>query len=265
MKHDLKDASDGRTALRVTADWPEVRTDYEDVVSEYMRMPVPGFRAGRAPRHVIEARYRRDIREDFIARCGRRLAHQVLSERNLHTAGGMEVVESHAESGQEFSFTAECVVLPRLELPDYRNVPLAGASDEERRDEMNAWLLRNTAWNPPDPLVRKECERDDPSSAEPGSDAWRRAEDRVKLMWILEQIAEAEGIESEPREVDLRIEKIAHETNVDPLQLRHELGEEGVARLETLLQAEETLSYLLTLADAQKSRDARNGGTGKGG
>ncbi len=95
----------------------------------------------------------------------------------------------------------------------------------------------------PEPLIRQECERGEPAT--PGSDAWGAAGQRVKLMVILDQIAEAEGIQLPDNAVDARIEKMAAETGVRPAELRRQLGEDGVSRLGSLLCAEQTLDYLL--------------------
>lgn len=248
MNTSLESEPSGQTALRITADWPEVAADYDDLLSEYVKLALPGFRPGKAPRPLIEQRFRQQLRDDFTARCGRRLVREVLRERNLRAAGPIPVVAIQFEPHQAFSFTAECVPVPKLELPDYACVPLTATSDEERRDELSAWLLERTAWDVPEPLVRQECARGE--TAAPGSDAWDAAGQRVKLMVILDQIAEAEGIESDAQAVDVRIEKMASECNVKPDKLRRQLGEDGVSLLHSLLRAEQTLDYLLANASA---------------
>lgn len=254
MKHELTPLREGRQALRVTAEWPEVAADYEDVLAGYGRLAVAGFRPGRAPRSVLETRFRKELRADFTARCGRRLARQALGERTLRAAGPMAVTEIVLEPGRAFEFTAECVPLARLELPDYAAAPRTGATDDERREALTAWLLEHTAWDPPEALVREECDRSGPPGADAGGEAWRVAAQRVKLMQILDQIAEAEGIEADARDVDERIERMAGDSGVPPAALRRELGEDGVGRLQALLRAEQTLAYLIARPVEQQQR-----------
>ena len=248
MKHELTDARDGRRSLRITAEWDEVAADYEDVCAGYARATTRGFRAGKAPRAVIERRFRNQLRDDFTIRCGRRLARQALRDRNLRAAGAIAVVDIRLEPRREFAFTAECVPIPDLELPDRAGVPPVDGSDDERRDAISEWLLARTAWEVPEPLVREECQRGETGDLVRGSDAWRAAARRVKLTVILEQIAEAEGIEVDEREVDARIARMAAESGVPPDALRRELGEDGVGRLQSLLHAEQTLAHLLATA-----------------
>jgi FKBP-type peptidyl-prolyl cis-trans isomerase (trigger factor) len=249
MRHELTDAQDGRKALRIITEWSEVAADYDDLLAEYSELSLPGFRPGRAPRGVLEQRFRQKLRDDLAARCGRRLIQQALRDMNLKAAGPAELIEIALEPRRELSFTAEFVPLPTLDLPDYAAAPVAGATDEERRDHLSEWLLAHTVWEAPAALVRKECEREGRPGADSGSEIWREAARRVKLGVILEQIADVEGIETDRRDVDARIEKIAAVNGFRPEDLRRKLErEDGLHRLQVLLRAEQTLEYLLERA-----------------
>ncbi len=245
MTSELLARDNGRQALTINAEWPEVAVDYDDLLTEYRKLALPGFRPGKAPPALIEQRYRQQLRDDFTARCGRRLARQALRERNLRAAGPIGVIEIKFEPRREFSFTAEFVPQPRLEVPDYAIVPLRAATDAGRRDELSAWLLAHTPGEVPDALVRQETE------SQPGSAEWAAAGHRVKLTLILEQIAEAEGIEVDRRDVDARIAKVAAECGLGATQLRQQLErEDGLSRLSSLLRCEQTLNYLLSRGSA---------------
>ena len=246
MKTELTERGDGRRAIAICADWSEVAADYDDLSASYARRALPGFRPGKAPRAVIEQRFRQELRDDFTARCGLRLARQALRERDLRPAGPIAVGQVRFEPRREFSFEAEFVPSPVFELPDYAAAPFAGETDDERRDELSEWLLSQTLGDPPAALIRQECDRMRDPDAEPGGEAWRAAARRVKLTAILAQIAEAEGIETDKHDVDARIEKVAAENGVRPEELRRTLDrEDGLTSLRSLLLAEQTLNYLI--------------------
>lgn len=246
----------GKTELHIDVAWPEVAADYDDLLADYGKLALAGFRPGKAPRAVIERRLKRQIRDDFTARCGRRLARAALRERDLRSAGPIEVVAIDFEPRREFSFTAELVLLPKLALPDYASASWTAATDEERRDEISEWLLAHTPGDAPEPLIRQECG----AGSEPGSAEWLAVARRVKLMVILEQIAEAEGIEVDERDVAARVEKIAAETGVDSAQLRRRLEcDDAVKRLESLLRCEQTLDHLLSASGAETKRASNRG------
>jgi len=252
MNATLQQTPTGKTEVRIAVEWSEVAADYDELLAGYGKVALPGFRSGKAPRAIIEQRLRQQIRDDFTARCGRRLAREALRDRHLRAAGPIAVVAIQLEPRREFSFTAEFVPVPKLELPDYPAMPLTRTTEDERRDEISEWLLAHTPGDVPEPLIRQECEREfQPGSAEPEA-----AARRVKLRLILEQIAEAEGIEVDQSDVDARIEKTAAENGVPPAELRQKLArEDTLNRLRSLLRAEQTLAYLLSRAGTESGID----------
>ena len=252
MQFELTSTPDEQMKLEVTATWAEVAPDYDDVLAGYCKLAVPGFRPGKAPRTVVEKHFREAIREDFVARCARRLARQALEERAIRVARQMELTESEFHVQQPFRFTGVVTAVPKLELPDYSGVALAATTDEARRNEISDWLLAHTTWKVPDALIRQECESSAQPDARPSDAEWQMAEQRVKLTAILEQIAEAQGIEVDERNVDERVEKMAGECGVKPHELRQRLGQGGgLSRLRPLLVAEQTLEYLLAKSAVQ--------------
>ncbi|MBI3484361.1 MAG: hypothetical protein HY012_04320 [Acidobacteria bacterium] len=252
MQFDLTNTPEEQMKLEVTATWAEVAPDYDDVLAGYCKFAVPGFRPGKAPRTVVEKHFHGAIREDFVARCARRLARQALEERGIRAARQMELTESEFHVQQPFRFTGVFTAVPKLELPDYSAVALEATTDEARRNEISDWLLAHTPWNVPEVLIRQECESSALPDARPGDSQWQLAEQRVKLTTILEQIAEAEGIEVDERDVDQRVERTARECGVKPHELRQRLAQGvGRGRLRALLVAEQTLEYLLAKSAAQ--------------
>lgn len=254
MQVELTNTAEERTQLKVTAQWAEVTADYEDVLAAYSRFAVPGFRPGQAPRTMVEMHFRDAIRNDFVVRCGRRLGLRALEERNIRAASQMELTENDFHPQQPFSFTGVFIAVPKLDLPDYAAVLLEAETNDARRDEISDWLLAHTHWIVPEALVRQECEL---SGLPDSPDAAQRqmAEQRVKLTAILEQIAEAEGIEVDERDVDQRIERMARECGVKAHELRQRLARGAeLGRLRALLVAEQTLEYLLANSAARDTR-----------
>ena len=255
MQIELTNSAEEQMTLTVTATWSEVAADYEDVLTGYSKLAVPGFRPGKAPRTTVEKHFRDAVCSAFVARCGRRLARQALQERDIRAAGQMDLTESEFHPQQPFRFTGVFIAVPKLELPEYRAVPLETKTDDARRDEISDWLLAQTPWGVPQALIRQECELSGLTDAQPGDAYWQTAEQRVKLTTILEQIAEAEGIEVDERDVDQRVERISTECEVKPHDVRQRLARRGgLGRLRELLVAEQTLEYLLANSAAQPPR-----------
>jgi FKBP-type peptidyl-prolyl cis-trans isomerase (trigger factor) len=232
------------------------------VMTGYSKLAVPGFRPGKAPRTTVEKHFRDAVGSAFVARCGRRLARQALEERDIRAAGQMDLTESEFHPQQPFRFTGVFITVPKLELPEYMAVPLETKTDDARRDEISDWLLAHTSWIVPQSLIRRECEVSGLADAPPRHAQWQAAEQRVKLTTILEQIAEAEGIEVDERDVDQRIERMASECEVKSHELRQRLARGGgLGRLYALLVAEQTLEYLLANSVAHGTKVSSSRGS----
>lgn len=248
MKWEMVPQEDGYRLLRVKVPWEKIAPDYEDILNDYVRLPLPGFRPGKAPRQVVEQRYRREI-SDQLSRLGaRRLCPLALNQAAAEATGPVEVSEVEWEKGQPFRFTVRFFPVPEFELPDYRSLPPLDPAAADPRGELSQRLLELVTLAVPDELVRDELTFEGQPDCEPESEAWRAAAQRVKLMLILKRIAREEGIDLEESDVEQRIAEKAEEfgTKADTLKTELEKGG-GIPRLRDLLLAESILEYLLEI------------------
>jgi FKBP-type peptidyl-prolyl cis-trans isomerase (trigger factor) len=246
MKWEMVDLEDGFRLLRVQVPWEKIAPDYDDILNDYARLPVPGFRPGKAPRQVVEERFRREISDQLSRRGAQRLCHLALEQAEVEVTGPVEVSEVEWEKGQTFRFTARFFPLPEFELPDYRALTPLGAAVEDPQGELSHRLLELVDLVVPEKMVRAELAFDGQPDGEPESEAWQAAARRVKLMLILKRIAREEGIEVEESDVEQRIEDKAEEFGTKANTLKAELEKGGgIPRLRDLLLAESTLEYLL--------------------
>jgi FKBP-type peptidyl-prolyl cis-trans isomerase (trigger factor) len=235
--------------LRVEADWVEIQADYEDLMSSYGALAVPGFRPGRAPGKQVERYFRKEIRADVVSRCVERLSHQAIEAEKLNPVGPISVSDVELEPGRPFRFLAWFTPAPEFDIPVLAALVLPEGTDAERRDAASAWLLENTDANVPDAVVEWELSFGDGSSATPGSAEWNAARDRAKLLLVLRAIARRDGVDVDDRDVDERIETMAGNLGTTARQLRNELLQKGgLRRIRTFMLAERTLDYLLEIS-----------------
>ena len=250
MKVEISDLDGGRKQVRIEADWRDVEPDYEDLLSEYAKLPVPGFRSGKAPRSMVEKHYERPLLDDTAARSVRRISRRSLESEGITATGPIAITEISIERGEPFNFTAEFTELPGFELPDYGSISLEAESDDGMRDEISMYLLEETELVVADEMVRQELSFDGIEDAEPGSDEWNAALVRVKLLLILGAIARRDGIEVDERDVEGRIARIAKANDTEPSSLKkHLMRTGGLSRVADFLLAERTLDYLLGFSD----------------
>jgi len=232
--------------LEVEADWAEIEAEYDDVVSSYGALAVPGFRPGRAPRSHIERHFGKEIQEDVASRCVERLSRQAIEAEKLSPVGPVSVSDVELEPGRPFRFLVRFVSVPAFDIPDLAALVLPDGTDAERRDAASVWLLENTDANVPDAVVEWELSFGDDSSATPGSAEWNGARDRAKLLLVLRAIAARDGIDVDDRDADERIETMAENLGTTARQLRNELLQKGgLRRVRAFMLAERTLDYLL--------------------
>jgi trigger factor len=147
------------------------------------------------------------------------------------------------------TFTVEFDLLPAIDLPDFRSfTPESEELDDSAlKDELSEYLLGSTSFDLPESLVQEEMKL----SAEQGQNLDEEglradAEQRVKLLLILQAIAQAEGIEVDERDVDDRIAAIAEASGSSRQALHTELEQNsGLERLRLFLLAEQTMDYIL--------------------
>lgn len=250
MKIDIQDLENQKKEMRIEADWEDLEADYDDLLSEYLKVPVPGFRPGKAPRGIVEKRFRKEILDDVSARCAQRLSKQALEDEDITAGSPISITNIQIERGEPFSFKAEFTEIPGFELPDYSALKLSSQTDDEKRDEISEWLLEHAQVEVPDEIVKQELEFGDGAEAEQGSDEWNAAAQRVKLLLVLRKIAGQDGIEVDETDVDERIGQIASECGTSASQLRQTLlSTGGLSRISSFLLAEKTLNYLIEVCN----------------
>lgn len=243
----------GYQRLEVTVPWEDIALDYDDLVAEYGRRPLKGFRPGKVPRQVVAQRFRREIGEQLTRQVAQRLCRQALAELGTEAVGPVEVSEVAWEKGQTFRFLARFLPLPEFDTPDFRAWGPVVAESDDPQGDLSLRLLEAVDFVVPDELVRAELAFEGQTDVDPESRVWQAVARRLKLMLILKRLAREEGIEVEEADVEERIAEKAAEfcTKVEELTAELEQGG-GKARLKDLLLAESTLEYLLGSIREQK-------------
>ncbi|MCK5845719.1 MAG: hypothetical protein KAG97_13485 [Victivallales bacterium] len=227
--------------LSVEAEWSELSVDYDELLSEYRKLSLPGFRAGKAPLALIEKRFAKEIFEDLSQRAAQRFGREAIRETDTEVWGPAEIENITCKKGEVFRAELRFIPLPEIELPDFQYL------ENKDRDQISITLLEQMQLDVPARLVVDELEVDGLEASAPDGAEWSAAADRLKLMLILKQIAKRDGIEIDERDVEARIAEKAKEFHTTEKKLRAELntrGGAGLQRLRDMLLAESTFDYL---------------------
>lgn len=245
MKWEKYENNDGYYLINVEADWTELSDDYDSIMTEYAKVPVPGFRLGKVPKSIIEKRYQKEIIDELSRRSAQSIGREALQEVGIEVLGHVEAEEIECEKGEAFRARLRFHAMPKIDLPDICSL-IGDDRDADPRDRISLKLLELVSFDLPEGLVRDELAIDGISETTPGSEIWKTASDRIKLMLILKRIACQEGIEVDEADVNDRIAEKAREFETTTKSLHQELKNGGgIERLRDMLLAESTLEYLM--------------------
>jgi trigger factor len=92
------------------------------------RFSIPGFRKGKAPRHMVEKFYGEQVLyEDAINAICPEAYDQAIEEQDIHPVDRPEIDIEQIGKGQTFIFTAKVTVKPEVELGQYKDVEVKKA------------------------------------------------------------------------------------------------------------------------------------------
>ncbi len=122
--------------LRVEVPKEEVEARYQAMLRELAaRVRIPGFRPGKAPLKVVEARLgREELFEDLKERLVEETYPRAVAELGLAPVAA-RVVEAELKEGEGFAYVAEVENYPEVRLPDWRGFRLE-VSPPEVTEEM---------------------------------------------------------------------------------------------------------------------------------
>jgi len=130
-----------RVRLRDVVPAGEVEAAYRSLLSEYKtKVRVPGFRPGRVPDRVLEARLGK---EALLAELKERLLEnrlpQVFQELELEPIA-VRKVEGDPALGEDYSYEAELEIYPEVKLPDWKAFALEVEEPQVGDDAVEAVL-----------------------------------------------------------------------------------------------------------------------------
>lgn len=130
-------------SLRVEVPADEVNKTWDAIAREYTQQAkLPGYRAGKAPRKVVEARYKKEIKDEVQSRLVGDSVRQAVKEHNLRYLSVSALDDAEFADDKSFSFTATLVTAPVFDLPEYKGIAVTIPSTEVTDAEIDEGLNR---------------------------------------------------------------------------------------------------------------------------
>lgn len=142
MKSTVEKLSPTRVRINVEVPFTELEPDFDRAFGELAKqIRLPGFRPGKAPRKLLEARVGREAMLDQVvgeAVPGRYT--EAITTQAVQPLGQPEIEITKKEYGEDLVFTAEVDVRPEIALPDLASLTITVDPIEVDDSEVDAEL-----------------------------------------------------------------------------------------------------------------------------
>lgn len=161
MKSSVEKLSATRTKLTIEVPFEELKPEFDKAYATLaQQVNMPGFRKGKVPAKILEARLGRGVVLDqVINEMLPSRYSQAVEENDVKALGQPEIEISELEDGKHITFTAEVDVRPEIEVPDFSAISVEVAplkADDEAIDaELKNLQARFGTLKPADRAVKK--------------------------------------------------------------------------------------------------------------
>jgi trigger factor len=124
------------------------------------QVKMPGFRPGKVPTKVVEARYSGQLLEEVAGDLIERTLREAIGEQQLRPAGGTRIQHKPLARGQGLEYTAEFEIYPEITRLDLSGVeierPLPQIEDSDIDKTLESVRRQRATWNPVDRPAQRE-------------------------------------------------------------------------------------------------------------
>jgi len=129
--------------LRIELPPEDVRKEWDAIANNYSRHArIPGYRAGKAPRQVIEKKFRKEIQDELTKALVSKSYHEAIAEKQLRVVSLADVGDVEFGEDRSMRFRATVVTAPEFELPEYKNIPVQLPATAVSEAEVDAAIER---------------------------------------------------------------------------------------------------------------------------
>src|SRR5689334_2900063 len=143
MKVEVEKQPDSVSTLNIELPADEVAKEWDAIADSFARFAkIPGYRPGKAPRRVIEAKFRKEIQEELTKKLVSKSYRDAIEQEHLRVVSLTNVEDVQFGDDKSMRFRATVVTAPDFELPDYKNIPVQLPETTVTDAEIDAALER---------------------------------------------------------------------------------------------------------------------------
>src|ERR671918_3090290 len=125
MKIEVEKQPGSVSKLQIELPADEVAKEWDAIANSFARFAkIPGYRPGKAPRAVIDKRFRKEIQDELTKKLVSKSYHDAVEQEQLRVASLTNIEEIEFGEDKSMRFRATVVTAPEFELPDYKDIPV---------------------------------------------------------------------------------------------------------------------------------------------
>jgi trigger factor len=143
MKVEVEKQPGSVSKLQIELPPEEVAKEWDAIANSFARFAkIPGYRPGKAPRAVIDKRFRKEIQDELTKKLVSKSYHDAVEQEQLRVASLTNIEDIQFGEDKSMRFRATVVTAPEFELPDYKNIPVQLPDIKVAESEVEAALER---------------------------------------------------------------------------------------------------------------------------
>ena len=143
MKVEVENQPGSVSKLDIELPAEEVTREWDAIANSFARFAkIPGYRPGKAPRAVIDKRFRKEIQDELTKKLVSKGYHEAVEQEQLRVASLTNIEDIQFGEDKSMRFRATVVTAPDFELPDYKRISVQLPGTKVSEQEVEAALER---------------------------------------------------------------------------------------------------------------------------
>jgi trigger factor len=148
MKSNIKKLKNCKKLVEIKLTPERVKDEFEKAYESIKKVAsVPGYRAGKVPRDLLERHYSKTAKEEVIRKLVPETYRKILEQHRLDPIGYPDISEVRIDLKEGFSYKASIETRPEISLKNYKGLRLKRKDSEVKEEDVrkNLETLRESS------------------------------------------------------------------------------------------------------------------------
>src|SRR5947209_9985925 len=143
MKVEVENKPEAVSNVRIKLHQEEVTKEWDTIANSFARFAkIPGYRPGKAPRRVIEAKFRKEIQDELTRKLVSKSYRDAVEQEQLRVVSLTNLEDVEFGDDKSIRFRATVITAPDFDLAEYKNIAVQLPSTEVTEAEIDGAIER---------------------------------------------------------------------------------------------------------------------------